>query len=201
MGPYRRIRTMTRIISRLETPRLYLELINDDDPRALLSSCLTPFFPWRSEAQLQETAVHRLLFYTSPNPPSNYKVTLKELHKKIGIIGFFKWDPQEKTGTIGFSIDKLFRNQGLMTEACSAFIDAWFDRGKMEWIEGKCQPDNFASEKVLIRSGMKKIKTVEEPLFKESRLYTLHVYGISRPEWQILKCRKTSSRTSPEVQG
>ena len=108
---------------------------------------------------------------------------LKELDKKIGVIGFFKWDPRAKSGTIGFSIDKHFRNQGLMTEACAAFIDIWFDLGKMEWIEGKCRPDNLASEKVLMKSGMKKIKTVEEPLFKGSRLYTLHVYGISRSEW------------------
>jgi RimJ/RimL family protein N-acetyltransferase len=177
------------MIAHLETPRLTLELNAEEDPRASLCVSLTAQHPFNFNRNTPDipSAVQSSLFFSSPGPPSNYKIILKESNKKIGLIGFFKWDPAMKSGILGFSIDKLFRNQGLMTEACRAFMAAWFHEGKMEWIEGRCQPDNKASERVLIRSGMTKRSVVEEPLYKGSRLYTLGVYGISRKEWEALQ--------------
>ncbi|MBI1823652.1 MAG: GNAT family N-acetyltransferase [Nitrospirae bacterium] len=181
---------MSRIISRLETPRLIIELNSDEDPRASLISCQgTPQkrqTPAREEALSFFSAVQTLLFYSSPHPPSNYKVVLKKSLTKIGMIGFFKWFPVERTGAIGFSLDKNFRNQGLMTEAVIAFIEAWFGQGEFHWIEGQCQPENIASKKVLINAGMTYRSTQEEPLYKGSRIYTLEVYGISKDEWLAL---------------
>ena len=182
---------MSSIIFTLETPRLFLQLNSDEDPRASFYSSLNA--PKRAhinsgnEELFFDSAVESLLFYTSPNPPSNYKIILKESLVKIGIIGFFKWDSERKRGTIGFSLDKKYRKQGIMTEAARAFIDAWFSTGEISWIEGKCQPDNKASEKVMINSGMTLRNVVDEPLFKGSRLYTLNVYGISRSEWLALR--------------
>lgn len=180
---------MSRIISRLETPRLIIELNSDDDPRASFISCLGPRQIRQTSAQEEcsfFSAVQTLLFYSSPNPPSNYKVVLKESLTKIGMIGFFKWFPVERTGAIGFSLDKNYRNQGLMTEAVIAFIESWFSQGDFQWIEGRCQPENIASKKVLLNAGMTYRSTQEEPLYKGSRIYTLEVYGISKEEWLAL---------------
>ena len=122
---------MVQMISRLETPRLVIRLVEDEDPRASLSSCQSSPFLWTSSRPLLASPVRSLLFYSSPRPPSNYHIYLKLPHglkspdgqklpggeKKIGIIGFFTWNTELGLGTIGFSIDKNFRNQGLMTEA------------------------------------------------------------------------------------
>jgi RimJ/RimL family protein N-acetyltransferase len=180
---------MSRIISRLETPRLFIELNTDEDPRASLISCLAP--PQREKLKSCEnltfpSPVQDDLFFTSPLPPSNYKVILKDSHAKIGMIGFFKWFPIERSGVIGFSLDKHFRNQGMMTEAVRTFIGAWFSQGDFLWIEGHCQPENMASQKVLTNSGMTYRSTLEEPLYQGSRIYTLNVYGISKDEWLAL---------------
>ncbi len=182
---------MSSILSRLETHRFFIELSSDEDPRASLCSSLKSpkrgFPPPQGEIPSFESIVQSLLFYTSPNPPSNYTILLKETAVKVGIIGFFKWDPAKKSGAVGFSLYQPYRNQGMMTEAARAFIDAWFHQGDLSWIEGRCQPENKASEKVLIRSGMTLRNSVEEPLYKGSRLYRLNVYGISKSEWLALK--------------
>jgi RimJ/RimL family protein N-acetyltransferase len=181
---------MSSIIFRLETPRLFLQLNSDEDPRASFCYSLSP--PLREQRHCEignfflDSAVKSILFYTSPNPPSNYTIVLKETAVKIGIIGFFKWDPVKKSGGVGFSLYQPYRNQGMMTEAARAFIDVWFRQGDLSWIEGKCQPENKASEKVLVKSGMTFRKSVEEPLYKGSRLYRLNVYGISKNEWLTL---------------
>lgn len=183
---------MSSIILKLETDRLLLQLNTDEDPRA--SFCSSLRVPYREQICYRgideapfDSPVESLLFYTSPNPPSNYRILLKDSLIKIGIIGFFKWDMANKSGTIGFSLNQNYRNQGLMTEAARAFIDSWFKESWVSWIEGKCQPENKASEKVMIKSGMVFVKTVKEPLFKGSRLYALNVFGISRSAWLKLK--------------
>jgi len=177
---------MSGIISRIESPRLFLDLIEEDDPRGISCSSRVPpqtEMMARSLDLPTESIVKSFLFYSSPRPPSNYRIYLKESGEKIGIIGFFNWNPVSGEGTIGFSVDKHYRNQGFMSEAARAFVDAWFLSGRMVWIDGKCQPDNLASEVILTRIGMTYRKTVEETLFKGSRLYRLKLYGISREEW------------------
>lgn len=188
---------MIPIISLLETPRLFIRLAEENDPRAQACSCQAtrgnlPYLP-----ELEFSPVSSLLFYNASRPPSNYHLILKISdktceEKKVGVIGFFEWNPGERSGVLGFSLHRDYRNRGLMTEAAGAFISAWFREAGFTKITGKCQPANIASERVMVRSGMKKIKMVEEPLYRGSPVYKLNLFEITKADWKIHEKGKIS---------
>jgi RimJ/RimL family protein N-acetyltransferase len=129
---------MAWIPPRLETERLYLEAPENSGRRAFV-------FNGKDAAE-----------QNLPGLPSNWRIFLKRDDQPVGTVGFIRWEPEAKTGEIGFIIIRRHAGFGYMTEACKAVLAFGFGPMGLERIEAKSLPENRASIRVMEKIGMKK---------------------------------------------
>jgi len=95
----------------------------------------------------------------------------------VGAIGLVKEGPINR----GFWIGKPWQGQGLMTEACDAVTDYWFNVLKFPVLRVPKAVENIASRRISERQGMRVI-AVEEHNYVCGRLLA-EVWEITAAEW------------------
>ena len=88
----------------------------------------------------------------------------------------------------GFWIDPKWRRQGLMSEACDAVTDYWFDILKQPVLRAPKAVTNEGSRRISERQGMRIISTGERD-YVSGRLLS-EVWEITADEWRARKGRK-----------
>jgi ribosomal-protein-alanine N-acetyltransferase len=96
----------------------------------------------------------------------NWAITLKDNPKLLGIIGFYRMQPENYRAEIGYILLPEFHGKGIISEAVNRLNRYGFDDLKLHSIEAVIDPENIASEKVLQKCGF-----VKEAHFKESQFY------------------------------
>lgn len=106
-----------------------------------------------------------------------------------------KSDPGEIIGCItlmnrqgnnrGFWLGARWQGQGLMTEACEAVTDYWFNELKFPVLRVPKAIANLASRKISEQSGMRIVKVTERD-YVSGRLPT-EVWEITAEEWRARK--------------
>ena len=102
----------------------------------------------------------------------------------IGCISLWK---REQTNR-GFWLGAPWRGQGLMTEACDAVTDYWFETLGFPLLRVPKAAVNTASRRISERQGMRVVETREDE-YVSGRLLT-EVWEITAEEWMA---RKTQS--------
>jgi len=102
----------------------------------------------------------------------------------IGSIGLIK---KEKANR-GFWIGEQWQGQGLMTEACDAVTDYWFNVLKFPVLRAPKAVANAASRRISERQGMRIVAT-EERGYVSGRLPT-EIWEITAEEWNARKPTK-----------
>jgi [ribosomal protein S5]-alanine N-acetyltransferase len=102
-----------------------------------------------------------------------------------------KTDPEQLIGSIalikngpfnrGFWLGLPWHRQGLMTEACEAVTDFWFNTLKFPTLRAPKAVANIASRRISERSGMRLVAT-EEHGFVSGRL-PAEIWEITAEEW------------------
>ena len=82
----------------------------------------------------------------------------------------------------GFWLDPACQGQGLMTEACNAITDYWFDVLDREVLQAPKATANIRSRRISERSGMRLIATEVHP-YVAGRL-PAEIWEITREEWR-----------------
>jgi ribosomal-protein-alanine N-acetyltransferase len=87
------------------------------------------------------------------------------VHKQSGVIvgncGFcrIRYDQSlpmlEYCGEVNYYIAPQYRAKGLATEALRAILDVGFGNIRLTRIQGRCPPTNLASERVMLKAGLK----------------------------------------------
>ncbi|WP_162870997.1 GNAT family N-acetyltransferase, partial [Klebsiella pneumoniae] len=72
---------------------------------------------------------------------------------------FQQWKEDKKEAQIGYMFDRRYWGQGYGTEAVGRMIRFGFEELGLQRIEGKCHEHNQRSQKVLIKNGMKYMRT------------------------------------------
>ncbi|ALP37732.1 acetyltransferase [Paenibacillus sp. IHB B 3084] len=93
---------------------------------------------------------------------------LNELHEPnershsplLGIASFQQWNEKAGEAQLGYILDRPFWGQGLATEVVEEMLRFGFGALELKRIEGRCQEDNQASVRVLIKNKMRLLRTI-----------------------------------------
>lgn len=156
----------------IETERLFLRRITNDDVNEVFELRSNPetmkYIP-RPLVKNNEDALAHIATIEEriqTNLAINWAITLKRGPKLLGIIGFYRLQPENYRAEIGYMILPEFHGKGIVPEAVKKLIAYGFEDLKLHSIEAVIDPENYASEKVLQKCGFTK-----EAHFKESEFY------------------------------
>lgn len=100
----------------------------------------------------------------------NYLIVLKDGSKKIGGVGIFEREGLEIVD-IGFSVLEEFEGKGYMFEAAQKVKSIGMDDFGLKKISAITTKDNFSSQKLIERLGLKFKKMVTIPNDPEELMY------------------------------
>lgn len=144
-------------MSMIETERLLLRPIIEDDARAMFEYCrnenVGPNAGWKPHESLEETReVMEAVFL---NQDFVFGMVLKETGVLFGSVGLIP-DPKRQNKNvkmIGYAIGEDYWGKGFATEAALAMLHLGFGDLELELISGYCYPFNERSKKVLKKCG------------------------------------------------
>lgn len=156
----------------IETDRLILRRITNDDVNEVFELRSNPetmkYIP-RPLVKTTEDALQHIAMIEEKivaNTGINWGITLKGNPKVLGIIGYYRMQPENYRAEIGYILLPEFHGKGIISEAVKRLITYGFNDLKLHSIEAVIDPENFASEKVL-----QKYNFVKEAHLKESEFY------------------------------
>lgn len=168
----------------LTTPRLLLREMTDGDAPALAailqdSRVMTAYEHTFSDQDVEKW-LHRQQGRYLRDGFGLWAVVLKETGQMIGQAGL-TWQEveQEKVLEVGYLLRYDCWGKGYATEAASACRDYAFSRLGAKAVFSIIKADNFPSQRVAQRLGMKKVKTFMTGFYSEPREHFL--FGIENP--------------------
>jgi [ribosomal protein S5]-alanine N-acetyltransferase len=171
----------------LETGRLWLrplELSDADQiqhlfPHWEIVRFLAGRVPWPYPADGARTYLQEMaLPAVERGEQWHWTLRLKtDVEQLIGCISLMKAENHNR----GFWMGLPWQGQGLMTEACDAVTDYWFDVLKFPRLRVPKAVDNPASRRISLRQGMRVVAT-EEREFVSGRL-PAEIWEITAEEW------------------
>lgn len=156
----------------IETERLLLKRITNEDVKEVFELRSNPetmkYIPRPLVKNDEEALAHIALLDENINNNTgiNWGITIKGDPKLLGIIGFYRMQPENYRSEIGYMLLPEFHGKGIVPEAVKRLIEYGFKDLKLHSIEAVIAPENIASEKVLQKCGF-----VKEAHFKESEFY------------------------------
>lgn len=116
------------------------------------------------------------------NDPSSWGMELKETGRLIGTIGYMWWNHENRSAEVGYSLSRVYWNQGLMTEALAEVIAFGFDDMQLHRIEAQHETVNPASGRVMEKVGMRKEGVLRGRLYNKGRFVDVALYAILRTD-------------------
>ena len=140
----------------LESERIQLRPFSLDDAEDMyefLSDEEAIRFTFDQHKELDQTK-NLLANYYLKEPIGKYAIVLKENNKMIGTVEF-RVKEHNKSGELGYTLNRQFWGQGYATEAGKLILDLAFNVFDLERVYAEYDVRNEASGKVLNRLGMK----------------------------------------------
>ena len=165
----------------IETARLYLRQFTPDDLDDLYRIYSDPeimkYLTGVRSREATEIAIHTMLKRWEENNFGMWAVVHKIDRKMIGRcgLGFLDNTPEVE---LGYVLNKLYWNQGLVTEASLASLNYGFEILQLDRIVAIARPENIASQRVIQKVGMKYEKNAH--YYETDVVY----YSISRESYQ-----------------
>ncbi|MEG4027401.1 MULTISPECIES: GNAT family N-acetyltransferase [unclassified Microcoleus] len=170
----------------IETARLYLRQFTPDDLEELYriysDAEIMKYLRGVKTREETESAIHNMVQRWAENNFGMWALVHKIDRKMIGRCGLAFLD-QTPEVELGYALDKVYWNQGLVTEASFASLNYGFQILKLERIVAIARPENIASQRVIQKVGMK--------YEKNARYYETDVlyYSISRETYESFDFR------------
>ena len=188
---YRAIQTKAAFEG-VQTERLLIRRLRDDDVEALVSYRNLPEVAWMQLWERFETEEGRKLIngckviepFTAGDS-FQFGVALKNSDALIGDL-YFKMDDMGKQAEIGYTFSPQFQGQGLATEAVKGLIHHAFTKRGLHRIYGVTDPRNTPSIKLMKRVGMRQEAHHKEDLWFKGAWADDVVFAILEREWRAL---------------
>ena len=172
----------------LETARLWLyplqlsdaEQIQELFPQWEIVRFLAERVPWPYPPDGDQTYIRDIALPAIERGEEwHWTLRLKsEPARIIGCINLIKSEDHNR----GFWLGLPWQRQGLMSEACDAVTDYWFDVLKFSVLRAPKAIANSTSRSVSLKQGMREVKT-EERQFVSGRLPS-EIWEIAAEEWR-----------------
>ena len=117
----------------------------------------------------------------------NWAVTLIGSNKLIGIVGFYRVQPENYRSEIGYIISPEFNGKGITTEVVGLLLEYGFNTLNLNSFEAIIDPENFASEKVLLKNNFVKEGHFKENGFYEGKFIDAVIYSILKRNFNSKK--------------
>jgi len=168
----------------IETERLVLKRITNEDANEVFELRSNPetmkYIP-RPLVKNTEDALEHIAMIDDKietNMGINWGITFKDNSKLLGIIGYYRMQPDNYRAEIGYILLPEYHGKGIIPEAVNRLIRYGFDDLKLHSIEAVIDPENLASEKVLQKCGFVKEAHFKESSFYEGRFMDKVIYSL-----------------------
>ncbi|MDR7211506.1 GNAT family N-acetyltransferase [Flavobacterium piscis] len=168
----------------IESERLILRQITNDDINEIFELRSNPetmkYIP-RPLVKTPEDALEHIALIEEKivlNEGINWGITLKDNSKLLGIIGFYRIQPENYRAEIGYILLPEFHGKGVIPEAVCRLIRYGFDDLKLHSIEAIIDPGNLASEKVLQKCGFIKEAHLKECQYYDGKFLDKVIYSL-----------------------
>ena len=171
-------------LPRLETGRLVLRALSMRDAQDVFAYSKDPqvamYVLWDAHESISQTRAYlrSIIRQYRSGEPSTYGIVYKKTGKLIGTVGFMWMNKECRSAEIGYSLSRLYWNQGLMTEAVKAVLELGFRQLKLNRIEAQHDTLNPASGKVMQNCGMVKEGTLRQRIYNKGRFIDVDMYAI-----------------------
>jgi len=168
----------------LETSRLLLRRVTAADAPQIFALSSNPetmkFIPRPLVTNIDEALEHFKMIddKINSNEGINWAITLKGNPQLIGIIGHYRLQPENHRTEIGYMILPEYNGQGITTEAIDAVLEYGFEVMQLHSVEAVIDPENYASEKVLIKNGFVKEAHILENELYEGKFWDTVIYSL-----------------------
>ncbi|SHG75430.1 GNAT family N-acetyltransferase [Flavobacterium johnsoniae] len=168
----------------IETERLLLRRITNDDVNEVFELRSNPetmkFIPRPLVKDNEDALLHIAMIEEKieTNIGINWAITLKGNPKLLGIIGYYRMQPENYRAEIGYMLSPDFHGKGIIPEAVNALLKYGFENLKLHSIEAVIDPENYASEKVLQKCGFVKEAHLRESEFWEGKFLDKVIYSL-----------------------
>jgi [ribosomal protein S5]-alanine N-acetyltransferase len=161
----------------LETERMLLMALERDrltlcvtDPQRLADDLdiIAPseVFSEESRQAIGIKTTRMLLVDPSLHPWYTYFLLVRKADRRVmGVCGFKGAPTPYGSAELGYAIHEDFRNHGYMTEAVSALVEWAFQHPECIRVNAETLKDNYASQKVLQKSGLVLERSSENMLY------------------------------------
>ncbi|SHJ65713.1 GNAT family N-acetyltransferase [Flavobacterium haoranii] len=173
----------------LESERLSFRKLNNEDAPEILklrgNAEIMKYIPRPLATTLQEALEHIKIINNKidENVDINWAITERENDKCIGIIGFYRTQPENFRTELGYMIMPEYWGKGYITEAVKRLLHFAFENLNFHSIEAVIDSRHIASEKVLIKSGFRKEAHFVEDFFYNNEFCDTVKYGILKREF------------------
>lgn len=174
-----------------ETPRLLLRRLVAEDKNDIFEYASNPevskLLSWTCHESLSDSQEYLdIVFDKYENQEvSEWGVILKSTNTLIGTAGYLWWLPEHGCAELGYAIGQPYWNKGYTTEITKKMIEFGFDILQLNRIEARCIPQNIASEKVLLKSGMQHEGTMRKQVFFKGKHHDMKVFSILKSEYKL----------------
>ena len=168
----------------LETKNLILRQISPKDDHEVFALRSNPETMKFIPRPLAETIEDAQKFITDCNASIekndliNWAITSKKEDQLIGMIGFFRLQPENFRGELGYILNPNFHGKGIMKEALDKALQFGFRTLNFHSIEAVIDPRNTASEKLLVKANFKKEAHFKENFFYNNEFLDTVIYSL-----------------------
>lgn len=181
--PLETSRLLLRLLELADAPQIQLLFPRWEIVKYLANRVPWPYPPDGAHHYIQDMALPAV----ERGEAWHWTIRLKEKPEQmIGFISLLKSEEENR----GFWLDPPFRGRGLMSEACDAVTDFWFEVLKFPVLRAPKAIANEASRRISEKQGMRIISRVERD-YVSGRLPS-EIWEITAVEW---RARKIASRT------
>jgi ribosomal-protein-alanine N-acetyltransferase len=167
----------------LESERLLLREVTAADVNEVFdirSDTQTMQYIPRPLAKTKDDAldhIHMIRKGALDNEFINWAITVKGNNKLIGMVCLLRMQLQNYRSEIGYVLHPAYHGRGIMNEAVQRVVDYAFNDLNFHSLEAVIDPENAASEKLLIKNHFVKEAHLKENEFYNGRFLDTVIYS------------------------
>jgi [ribosomal protein S5]-alanine N-acetyltransferase len=171
------------------TPRLVLRRMTTDDAQGIFAYAsdplITRYVIWESHRDLEDTHAYigTVLDGYARGEMCDWVVVRGDTGDILGTCGFVDWNRANRRAEIGYVIARAQWNGGYATEAVRAAMGFGFARMQLERIEAQVMPENVASERVMLKLGMRCEGVLRARMRARGAQHNVKIYSMLKEEY------------------
>lgn len=195
-----RVRVLFTDLPELETPRVRLRRITQDDIPAIFAYASDPlvsrYMTWSTHSDPAETRafVDSVIEGYAIGRVQDWGLELKASGRLVGMAGFVGWEPDSDKIGVGYVLNRDYWGMGLMTEVMRRIVGFAFEACAFRKLFATCDARNRASARVLEKIGMIREGLLRQDRYKNGEPIDVLVYGLLRDEYLGEQCATRNGR-------